>query len=111
VQHAFARAESLAEACGDLQSASEGYAEAAGCWERFGVVPEQAFELLGQGRCLVRLARPDEAAPALQGARSIFQTLGAAPAVAETDELPEVASHKPMRQSLRGQSPLDLSAG
>ena len=38
---------------GDLQAAADAYADAADRWERFGVVPEQAFALLGQGRCLL----------------------------------------------------------
>ena len=45
--------------------AAEGYAEAAGRWERFGVVPEQAFALLGQGRCLTALGQATEATHAL----------------------------------------------
>jgi tetratricopeptide (TPR) repeat protein len=50
----------LAEARGDLRPATDAYAEAADRWERFGDVPENAFALLGQGRCLVGLARPTE---------------------------------------------------
>jgi len=57
-------------------------------WERFGVVPEQAFALLGQGRCLLGLSRP-EAASVLHHAREIFERLGATPALAETDALLE----------------------
>ncbi len=77
----------LSEARGDLQAAAEDYAEAADRWERFGVVPEQAFALLGQGRCLLGLTRPTEATPVLQHAREIFERLGASPALAETDAL------------------------
>jgi hypothetical protein len=76
----------LAEARGDLQAA-DAYAEAADRWERFGVVPEQAFALLGQGRCLVGLARPTEAVHVLDQAREIFDSLGAEPALGETDAL------------------------
>ena len=72
---------------GDLQAAADAYADAADRWERFGVVPEQAFALLGQGRCLLGLSRPTEAAPVLQHAREIFERLQAAPALAETDAL------------------------
>jgi len=50
-------------------------------------VPEQAFALLGQGRCLIGLSRPTEAAAVLQHAREIFERLGATPALAETDAL------------------------
>lgn len=67
-------------------------ADAADRWERFGVVPEQGFALLGQGRCLLGLSRPTEAAPILQHAREIFGRLLAAPALAETDALLQQAS-------------------
>jgi class 3 adenylate cyclase/tetratricopeptide (TPR) repeat protein len=77
----------LAEARGDLHDASEAYADAADRWDRFGVVPERAFALLGQGRCLLELGLPSEAAPALRQAREIFGALGAAPARAETNAL------------------------
>lgn len=78
---------SLTEVRGDLQAALDGYTDAAQRWEGFGVVHEQAFALLGQGRCLLGLARPTEASPVLQDARVIFDRLGAAPALAELDEL------------------------
>ena len=68
------------------------YSDAAGRWERFGVVPEQAFALLGQGRCLVGLGRPAEAQPVLRVARALFERLGADPALAETDALLERAT-------------------
>jgi len=77
----------LAEARGDLATALAAYLEAAERWERFGVVPETAFALLGQGRCLLALDRPTEAALALRRAREIFGQLGAAPALAETEAL------------------------
>ena len=87
-EHALVAANAaLAEARGDLPSAADAYAEAADRWERFGVVPEQAFALFGQGRCLVALARPTEAAPVLQQAREIFERLQAAPTLADTDAL------------------------
>src|SRR5919198_864907 len=74
----------LAEARGEFEKAAEGYAEAAGRWDRFGVVPEGAFALLGQGRCLVALGRPEARGP-LDAAKKIFTKLGAAPALAEVD--------------------------
>jgi class 3 adenylate cyclase/tetratricopeptide (TPR) repeat protein len=77
----------LAEARGDHQAATDGYADAAGRWERFGVIPEHAFALQGHGRCLVNLGQPHEAAPALHQARALFDRLGAIPALAETDAL------------------------
>gem|GEM_PF-122443 len=86
-----ARAE-LLEAMGRTQEALERYAEAADRWVRFGFVPEQAFALLGEGRCLLTLGRPTEAASALREARDIFGSLGTTPAIAETDELLEQAT-------------------
>ncbi len=87
-QHSVVSARAVTtEARGDLPAAAEQYADAAGRWERFGVVPEQAFALLGQGRCLLRLDRPTEARPILQRAREVFERLGATPALAETDAL------------------------
>jgi len=82
----------LAEDRGDIQVASDAYAEAADRWERFGVVPEHAFALLGQGRCLAGLARPTEATHVLRRAREVFDALGAAPALAETDALLQQAT-------------------
>jgi len=87
-EHALASANAdLTEARGDLQSAADAYADAANRWERFGVIAEQAFALLGQGRCLLSLSRPTEASPVLQHAREIFDRLQATPALAETDAL------------------------
>jgi hypothetical protein len=82
----------LADARGDLQAASDAYADAADRWERFGVVAERAFALLGQGRCLVELGRPTEAEPVRRRAREIFDGLSAAPALAETDALLQKAT-------------------
>ncbi len=87
-EHALVAANAaLAEFDGDLQVASDAYAEASHRWERFGVVPEQAFALLGQDRCLLGLSRPTEAAAVLQHASKIFERLGGAPALGETDAL------------------------
>jgi class 3 adenylate cyclase/tetratricopeptide (TPR) repeat protein len=77
----------LAEARGDHQAAADGYADAAGRWERFGVVPEHAYALQGHGRCLISLGQPHIAAPVLHQARALFDRLGAIPALAETDDL------------------------
>jgi hypothetical protein len=55
--------------------------------QQFGLIPEQAYALLGQGRCLTALDQPAEATRALVQAREIFDTLKAAPALAETDAL------------------------
>ena len=92
-EHALVAASAaLAEARGDLQAAADAYADAVDRWQRFGVVPEQAFALLGQGRCLVGLARPTEAVPVLRQAREIFDTLQAAPALAESGALLQQAT-------------------
>jgi hypothetical protein len=86
--HALVEANAaLTEDQGDLQAAADAYADAADRWEGFGVVPEQGFALLGQGRCLLGLAQPKEAVPLVRHAREIFERLQAAPALAETDEL------------------------
>jgi hypothetical protein len=77
----------ITEARGDLQVAAASYADAADHWQGFGVVPEQGFALLGQGRCLFGLDRSTEATPSLRQARTIFERLHAAPALAETDAL------------------------
>jgi tetratricopeptide (TPR) repeat protein len=79
------------EGRGGLAVAADEYADAAHRWERFGVVPEEAFALLGQGRCLLGLGRSTEAMPVLQRARAMFERLGAIPALAETDGLLEQA--------------------
>jgi class 3 adenylate cyclase/tetratricopeptide (TPR) repeat protein len=87
-EHALVAANAaLTEARGNPLSAADAYADAAHRWERFGVVPEQAFALLGQGRCLLSLSRTTEASPVLQPAREIFELLKAAPALAETHAL------------------------
>ena len=87
-EHAFVAANAaLTEAGGDVQAAADAYADAVGRWERFGVIPEQAFALLGEGRCLLALDHPVEAALALRQAREIFERLHAAPALAETNAL------------------------
>jgi class 3 adenylate cyclase/tetratricopeptide (TPR) repeat protein len=92
-KHALVAADAaLAEAHRDLPTASATYADAADRWERHGVLPEQAFALLGLGRCLLGLGRPTGATPVLQRARAIFERLGAAPALAVTDALLERSS-------------------
>jgi hypothetical protein len=79
----------LTEGRGDLEAAAEAYGDAAERWAGFGVVAEQAFALLGRGRCLLGLSRPGEASPPLHEARAILERLGAAPALAEVDGLLE----------------------
>ncbi len=83
---AAARAAVL-EARGDLPAAIAGYEDAAGRWAAFGVVPEQAFALLGWGRSLVASGRVGEAREPLVQAREIFSHLNAAPSLREIDDL------------------------
>jgi tetratricopeptide (TPR) repeat protein len=92
-EHALVSATAaLAEAHGNHQQSADGYAEAARRWEAFGVIPEQAFALLGHGRCLLALGRTNKATPTLMQAREIFARLQAAPALVETDQLLQQAA-------------------
>ena len=86
-EHALCAASAiLAEALGETDRAILGYQEAADRWERFGVVPEQGYALLGWGR-LALIHRTDEAREQLATARELFSGLGARPRVAEADAL------------------------
>jgi class 3 adenylate cyclase len=76
----------LAEARGDHAGAAALYADAAARWEAFRDVPERAYALLGEGRCLAALGDP-EAEASLRGARDIFAALEYRPALAETETL------------------------
>lgn len=76
----------MAEARGAHHEAAAGYAEAAERWQAFGDVPERAYALLGQGRCLHALGDQAAADP-LREARALFESLGYRPALAETDGL------------------------
>ena len=62
------------------------FAEAADGWRAYGQVLEHALALLGQGRCLAALARPD-AADLLQAAHRHLKDLGARPPAAEASTL------------------------
>ncbi len=77
----------LAEARGDIDQAVAAYADAASRWQEFGVIPEQGFALLGQGRCLLALADNEAAKASLLAARDIFTRCGMKPALAESDSL------------------------
>jgi class 3 adenylate cyclase len=76
----------LAESAGDRTQAADLYADTAERWSEFGNVPERAYALLGQGRCLAALGKPDAAAP-LREARELFASMGYRPALAETQWL------------------------
>jgi class 3 adenylate cyclase/tetratricopeptide (TPR) repeat protein len=77
----------LAASRSEHEAAAAGFADAAARWHGFGVPYEEAQALLGQGRCLMALARAPEAAPVLEQARAIFVRLGAKPALAEAEAL------------------------
>ena len=86
-EHALASAHAqLAEAAGDHTAAAELYQQAAERWRQFGNVPERAYALLGQGRCLATLGKP-EAEARLREARDLFTTLAYQPALAESRAL------------------------
>ena len=60
-QHALAASRAqLAETTGDHAEATGLYADAAERWQQFGNLPEQAYALLGHGRCLTALGQPAE---------------------------------------------------
>jgi class 3 adenylate cyclase/tetratricopeptide (TPR) repeat protein len=87
-QHAVVTARALlAEQRGQHADAAGLFADASARWERFEVPWEQAQALLGQGRCLLAIGQPGEAREPLRTARDIFTTLGARPALNETDKL------------------------
>jgi hypothetical protein len=84
-QHARLTAQAvLTESQGDLHEAARLYEQVAEQWTQYGHVLERGQGLLGAGRCLVRLDRP-QAAPRLQDARTSFAALGARPLLAEAD--------------------------
>ena len=86
--HSLACRAQLAEAAGDHAEAAALYAEAAERWHEFGNVPERAYALLGQGRCLAALGQPEAREP-LREARELFASMGYKPALAETEALLE----------------------
>jgi len=85
--HVLATAQAqLAEAAGDHVQAASLYADAADGWRKFGNVPERAYALLGQGRCLLALSDAG-AEVQLTEARDLFRSIGYEPALAETEKL------------------------
>ncbi len=91
--HALAiTAPALAEALGRHETAADGYADAARICGEFGLVSEQGFARLGQGRCLLHLDQPHQVTAVLRQARDVFTQLGAKPALADTDTLLEQAN-------------------
>jgi hypothetical protein len=63
-----------------------------------GNVPERAYALLGQGRCLLASGRPGPQVP-LAEARQLFALMGYKPALAETEVLLEQSPARPPRSS------------
>jgi class 3 adenylate cyclase/tetratricopeptide (TPR) repeat protein len=78
----------LSEHAGDLAEAVTLYADAAERWHAFGNVPERAYALLGEGRCLLMLGRPGAEQP-LREARDLFASMGYEPVLMETEGLLE----------------------
>jgi tetratricopeptide (TPR) repeat protein len=76
----------LAEADQQQGDAARLYGDAAERWGEFGDVPERAYALLGQGRCLSALGEAAAEAP-LAEARDLFSSMGYRPALAETETL------------------------
>jgi hypothetical protein len=86
-RHALASARAqLAEAGGDRAAAAELYRDAVERWRELGNVPELAYALLGQGRCLAALGQPGAEEP-LREAKELFTSMGYKPALAETEAL------------------------
>ena len=83
----------LAEAAHQRADAARLYGDAAERWREFGDVPERAYALLGQGRCLSALAAAAAEAP-LTDARDLFTSMGYRPALAETETLLAKAAAK-----------------
>jgi tetratricopeptide (TPR) repeat protein len=83
---ATAAAAALAEAIGDLEAAAPLYAQAAEGWSGYPQVLEHALALLGQGRCLTRMGRP-EGEHMLRVAHQHLKSLGARPSAAEAAAL------------------------
>jgi len=86
------RASIAAEAAGRYDEALALFQDAEEGWREFGDPYERAHSLLGQGRCLIGLERANEAAQPLNEAHDLFDRLGAAPALAETDSLLQEAT-------------------
>jgi class 3 adenylate cyclase/tetratricopeptide (TPR) repeat protein len=81
-----AGAAALAEAEGRVADALNLYDEAQRRWRDFGGVPSLADALLGRGRCLITLGRP-EAASALTEAKDLFARMGDVAGLAESAKL------------------------
>jgi tetratricopeptide (TPR) repeat protein len=88
-EHALCTARAqLAEHSGNHAGAADLYAEAAARWQEFGNIPERAYALLGQGRCLIALGDLAAEKP-LHEAAKLFSSMNYRPALAETEALLE----------------------
>jgi tetratricopeptide (TPR) repeat protein len=76
----------LVEARGETHAAAEQYAQVAERLRALGARLEEAYAVLGHGRCLVALGDPD-AEPTLRRARQLFASMGAQSRVDECDTL------------------------
>jgi hypothetical protein len=86
-EHALCAARAqVAEHAGEHAEAAALFAGAAERWREFGNVPERAYALLGQGRCLAALRKVGAEEP-LREARELFASMGYQPALAETEAL------------------------
>ena len=86
-EHALCAARAqLAEHAGEYADAASLYAEAAANWQEFGNVPERAYALLGQGRCLLAIGEAEAGEP-LRNARELFEQMGYRPPLAEAESL------------------------
>jgi class 3 adenylate cyclase/tetratricopeptide (TPR) repeat protein len=87
VEHALCACRAqFAEAAGDHAEAAALYGEAAERWREFGNVPERAYALLGEGRCLAAFDSSEAGEP-LREARELFASMGYEPSLAETEAL------------------------
>ncbi|MGZ5350032.1 MAG: ATP-binding protein [Actinomycetota bacterium] len=77
----------IAEGRDDVETAAAKYTQAAGGWRDYGFALEDGLTHLGAARCLSALGDPDAAAEAAARAREALGKLGAAPSLAEADEL------------------------
>jgi class 3 adenylate cyclase/tetratricopeptide (TPR) repeat protein len=94
-EHALCAARAqLAEHAGDHAEATNLYTEAAARWQEFGNVPERAYALLGQGRCLLADGRLGAERPLCE-ARDLFASMRYKPALAETEALLEQTAAAP----------------
>jgi class 3 adenylate cyclase/tetratricopeptide (TPR) repeat protein len=86
-QHAHVVVRAIeAERAHEHRRAAALYADAAGRWEQFTELIEQAHALLGQGRCLVAVGDPGADRPLRRG-RALFEQMGARARVVDCDEL------------------------